>query len=464
MVLYNAKPRPRALFIGFDESDLSDLGAGTLFPTYGQLSSTRDIHTVRQSEYEVVICLDQNDLSSIEFSPCVISLGGETLGRGQVEDVYAWYWAGRQFSVATEFILPDKIDAALKNLTEQTLLPILRKESRHPILDSMYSRHISTSHWDYANFWSPLVSDGDNKALIGYGQRSKETLSELWYLHEGLDNKQLNKWFAYLLQRWGQKNSDAFPNSKDWKQDPKWQSVSELSVMEQIASADAKFQEAQKKHDEEIETFKQDLETATREAESGIRALLTTQGDDLKDSVIATLNGLGLTVTDMDTVRAAEGQGSNKLEDLRISPSSKLSGTFTALSEVRGYIKGAKVSDLIRLSGRFSKQYMQENKGKAPEALWYIVNHDLAVSPNDRQPALKEQPSDIKAFSEEGGLIIDTVELFQLKQLVDKGVLTKDQAIDKLMNSTGYFQCTPTNKKVSLLNKPDDPPQAQSEK
>jgi hypothetical protein len=83
---------------------------------------------------------------------------------------------------------------------------------------------------------------------------------------------------------------------------------------------------------------------------------------------------------------------------------------------------------------------MQETGGVPPDAVWYIANHDLADNPDNRKPALKENPSEVKEFGKDQGLVIDTLELFKLKRAVDDGKLTKDEARTLLTSKTETFK------------------------
>jgi len=180
-----------------------------------------------------------------------------------------------------------------------------------------------------------------------------------------------------------------------------------------------------------LDAIDQRLQTMGTAADANERALLTSQADSLKNVVIGSLRRLGFVVDDMDS---AWPQG-DKREDLRAKNPDH--AEQIVLVEVRGYARGAQLSDLMRMQ-RFAARF-QKDEGRLPDRLWYVVNHSLADDPSQRQPALASNPTEVETFAESGGLVIDTVELFKLWQAVDANRVDPAMAHMMLMKATGRF-------------------------
>jgi hypothetical protein len=438
---YNVKPKPRALFIGFNEKDLNELKVEDLFPTYRSIEDTDQLQTLSQSEYEVIVCGDQDDLSGLDYDNYIVSLGGENLGWADLGTKVGVLHSARNKSVDTVFKVPEKLDERLRMLVESSLLPLYKAEASHAVLSSLSRDQPRSIYSKRAQLWNTLLADGHDNILAGYAKKSTKD-HEQWYLHYGISMRQLNSWLTYLLKRWGELSTEDFPNTVEWKNRPEWQSSAEIAISNEIKTNEEIFAAAHKIYASQNMTLASRLEAAKTSTDSGYRLLLTAQADPLKDAVATILADLGFVVLDVDKQIETAEPGAEKLEDLRVSIALEGDKTWTAIAEVRGYSKGgAKTADLIRISGRFSKRYMAEH-GKEPEALWYIVNHDFdKITPPDRHTALIEQPKDIKSFEEEHGAIIDTLELYKLYNMVDKGIITKTEAREKLMKASGTFYC-----------------------
>jgi hypothetical protein len=114
-------------------------------------------------------------------------------------------------------------------------------------------------------------------------------------------------------------------------------------------------------------------------------------------------------------------KGSPKREDLRIRDPDIVD--WEAIVEVRGYSKsGGTTADLSRLA-RFAHYYEVETD-KPPNKSIYMVNGQIYLPPTQRQAPLISSPEDVHEFGEQGGVIIWTLDLFQvLKTLSDKDLL-----------------------------------------
>jgi hypothetical protein len=67
-------------------------------------------------------------------------------------------------------------------------------------------------------------------------------------------------------------------------------------------------------------------------------------------------------------------------------------------------------------------QYAVET-GQLPAATWFVVNHFRGTDPNSRQQLLPGPDEDAETFGQQGGLIIDTRDLFRLRKTVAAGTI-----------------------------------------
>jgi hypothetical protein len=104
----------------------------------------------------------------------------------------------------------------------------------------------------------------------------------------------------------------------------------------------------------------------------------------------------------------------------------------------RGYTTGAKPSDLSKLN-RFAALYAQEN-GQLPSAMGYVVNQFRGTDPTTRRPLLRNQDDDVDVFAEQGGLVVDTRDLFRLRKAVAAGAVSAEAARVMLTSSSGRFE------------------------
>ena len=165
-------------------------------------------------------------------------------------------------------------------------------------------------------------------------------------------------------------------------------------------------------------------------ADGAERRLLTTNGGPLAAEVGNALAEFGFGVVDADGLPA---HASAKQEDLRVSD-----GSWACVAEVKGYPRrNAKANDLMQVDRAVRR--FRDNQGRWPDAKWYVVNQSFETPPPERQRPLRGSP-EVSGFAEDGGLIIDTRDLFRLREAVRAGALTKGAARELLKNATDVFQ------------------------
>ncbi|MBK6309986.1 MAG: hypothetical protein WAX12_01570 [Candidatus Microthrix subdominans] len=243
----------------------------------------------------------------------------------------------------------------------------------------------------------------------------------------------LARWLNTLIPRWRQRSPERFPQELDWSSDDEWSTAEERYVRQRIGRIQNDKRAAVSEFDEQIKSLSAELHRVNLAADSGPRRMLTNQGTELVDAAAQAIRDLGFDVIDAD--RDLDSERGQKLEDLQIREPNR--EEWIALVEVRGYKGGAKTSDFQRLA-RFAARYERETT-VSPSRRWLIVNHLINEPPASRPKAFESAPEDLELFAEDGGLVIDTRDLFQVVQMVEAGTLGWETAVDALSTQTGLF-------------------------
>lgn len=207
-----------------------------------------------------------------------------------------------------------------------------------------------------------------------------------------------------------------------------WMTAAEIAEFDAIRELEAELRIVTSTLTERIHQGQGRLEVASSAAESGMRRLLTQQGEELERAVHYAFSVLGFQVESRDV------EGKARLEDLRVSaPGSE----WTAVVEVKGYTGGGKSNDFNKFI-RYNAEYVRET-GKAPDRNWYVVNSYMSRPPASRPGPFDSVPDAVQSFADADGLVVSTMELFRLVRSVEIGDVSAEQARDSLVNSTGSY-------------------------
>ena len=251
-----------------------------------------------------------------------------------------------------------------------------------------------------------------NSPLSVYFLREETRLGVGWL--PSVDTNQA-AWVELLVTQWAKVDKDAFPNFGDWTASPEWMVVEEERILSQIQALEQKKQEFVVEIDKQIGELTTELTLAKTNANKGRRRLITAQGPELVDEVAKALKDIGFNVTDVDELVGEKGP---KREDLRLEHLNKRGEEWNAIVEVRGYARSAgNTADLLRLD-RFADLYKKET-GQTPDKSIYIVNGQLELLPSQRQEPLASAPEDLQIFSESGGILIWSIDLFRALKATD---------------------------------------------
>jgi len=417
-IIVGQKPRPRVLFVDCVRGKELDR-VTALVPTSRAVTALV-LPSVRQKEWDVAVV---NGGSEVPLAPhlFVLNVGGGDLGELHATGtITVWH---RRNSLSTEFTVPSSLSPNIRALVENDLLPIVSGRSTNPVA----RQRPSSSGSKPATSISPFLGDPDGEVLAGRFKRPGRS-SETWFLPEGVD---IAAWLTAALGEWSASRPDLTLEPQGWAEDPRWMTPDELAATAQVQERENELREATERLTALVAAAQQAHDQQRETAASGMKRLLTAQGEELVAAVVEALTAIGFSCQDMDAVH----EKGAKLEDLRVTDADDPS--WVALTEVRGYTRGAKVNDLMRL-GRFITHYVLEQR-EQPAAVWYVVNSLLERPPTGRDQPLASHPLEVDEFATGGGLVIDTRELFLLWRDVASGALPAAAARARLRASTGRF-------------------------
>ncbi|MEV0686757.1 hypothetical protein AB0I35_23090 [Nocardia sp. NPDC050378] len=430
MVIFAESERPRVLVCGFDRSHPYAEGIEKMS---GRVGYFAEMPTVRVKSWDVIVSLDDppdfdlRSLSGIRH----IQIGGTPIGewqrtretsKGKAVSTARFYEA---LSLGEELEIPDSVAASWRELVRTALVPGIQA------LPLPRSAFTVNSAFEETNNISdevvPLVRDLDG-GIIAMRYFPGEGPSECLYLPDNAIDA-FTPWLRAAYVEWSKAEPDIFPAEPDWTSDPTWMTFGELEVCAALEDARAEECRVADEMAQKVRAKEEQVVLAREAADTRERMLLTGTDDALVDRLADLLTQWGFSVRNMDQ----EDGRREKLEDLRVSWGDGL----TAIVEVKGYSSGGKPSDLQKIE-RFAARYAL-SEGRMPAAKWYVVNQFRYRNPSERRPLMRNHSKDVQIFAEEGGLVIDTRDLFTMAKRVDAGELSAEQARGALTSSRGFF-------------------------
>lgn len=416
------RPKPRLLILDLEDSDLRK-AISHLAPTVRIMASS-DLSKIRQPDWDVAVVF--GDGRAVTEQLYLIQFGG-TFGGSIVSQQAGSILTILATSRATQFEIPDALPDSIRPLVRSSLVKLV--ESRSP--NSVMRAGLPDNTNDYKpEISQPFMSDADGNVLAGCFARASNS-ARCWWLPAGIESPE--KWVAAALADWANVDSETFPGAPSWQDREEWQTPAELGLRSEISATRDRYEAllGELRHEELV--LGTELEAAVAEANVTARRLLTAQGEELVDEVQATLEELGFNVTNVDKEITNPG---DRREDLRVTTPDQQE--WVAISEVRGYKRGAQLNDLMRIN-RFVIRYLQET-GKVPDNAWYIVNHDLDQDPTVRPSPLASNPLEVQTFAEDNGLIIDSRFLFRIRMKVRSGEMRPEEARARLIGVTSLIE------------------------
>jgi len=228
------------------------------------------------------------------------------------------------------------------------------------------------------------------------------------------------EWLALVLRLLHDLEPERFPPEPDWRLRDDWATPNVLALRAELRALRLEKERTVAEFEERDAGHVAKLETQQANATSGALRLLTEQGEPLVAAVADALGCFGFHVADMDD-HHDEKTGA-KLEDLRVSFTTDVGVTWTALAEVKGYGRGAKANDVGQVVARPALVFFKETD-REPDGLWHIANSFRGQDPSARPKPLAGS-ADLAILAANGGCFIDTRDLFRAWRDVTNGDAT----------------------------------------
>lgn len=419
-------PRPRVLAIG-----LTDAEVELLRPVVGSLRTTESMNDVHFDEHDVLIHVNADFSSAAGLFSRRIAFAAPTkterprfaMASGSGYSDYTPPTAAHtQFKPAHSFELTDHAkNAGLASLVRRSCWP---EES------AFYTCFPGTVHPKRTVY--PLLRERLSYPSVLAGILEEEddgVVKDSVFWLPDIARSALVDWVRAAFDWWRVADPDAFPVTAEWRRADQWSSPDEIAARGTLASFDAEEARRRQEADEKRRELTSKVDAAEGAGEEW-RALLSESGDDLVKAVQNALELIGFDVIDSDALPQNKGK---KREDLRVEHEG-----WTALVEVKGYAGAAKSNDLQQLNG--AAVAYAASTGSQADALWYVVNAYREADPAQRETPLGSREEDLDTFAEySSGSLIDTRELFALRQLVATGQMSKEDARAALMSAGARF-------------------------
>ncbi|MBW8826817.1 MAG: hypothetical protein JF603_10775 [Acidobacteria bacterium] len=416
------KPRPSALFYGFEEGELE--AVHSLFPEYRYLY---DLSSVRQQEWDCVI----TESSPINVIPPlnVLAFGSDALcaeAGGALLGVSA-------MCTSEQLIVSGSVRSEIQALVRRDLVPSAEKRSTHWYVGSHSSYTGAFSSAVYAPTVEPFLRAGSGHVLAGSFKRNGD-MSECWFLPEDADRE---AWIRLAVSVWRETYPERFPTAHEWRTDDRWATPAQRTARATKSRLQQELEQQASTLLAGIHDAEADLERATAGAEADEWRLVRVKGQALVDVIAECLRYLGFEVLVVD-----HDEGTTKgdlLEDLRITHPARVG--WEVLAEVRGHEKsGAAVGDLGRIN-RFVGRY-EALRGQPPSGAWYMVNQFYErMSPSERPEMLASNPVERGQFiADLNGALIDTADLLALWLACLRAEITREEVARTIVELRGVLR------------------------
>jgi hypothetical protein len=445
-VTIDHSPRPRILFVNASDRDFDLLSQ--LAPTNSRILPGETFHA---TDWDLIVAFGEY---IPEIGPYhVLSFGGTA-----VESVFAktnkryWLTFDAETKARSTYVAAE-CPPALRSLVQSSLIDAAPEgigQSR-AVWDLQevdpFGNHSSWKALEVASAVTPLVQIGDEgnvQSFISTRVSPRFPDSHLWMLPALVEPL---SWLTQMLEIMSKEEPERFPVTDEWRLSPEW-SPEPL----QLALGARSELEAERKRiladlDSKAVLAEELIVREAAAAASGAQALLTEDGEPLVEAVAKALESIGFRVQNMDGHHDAVTGA--KLEDLRVFDDSD--PDWTALAEVKGYLKGAKVSDVAQIAGRPSSAYAMET-GHTASTIWHIVNHWRERPPAQRPKAIGNDKIDLKPLTDAAGCLIETRDLFRAAAKASENNEARSRVRTQLKATIGRFEF-PTQAKFIPISK-----------
>jgi hypothetical protein len=437
---------PQVLFVGFEDDDESYLAMRELVPNSLAVTDRNGLGAVRLEDWDVAVCRAAAPVLQVLPGWLHVFSYGEGVNTGAgvlaVDGGAAVYdYTGRQPGTAMTLTLDEPgVSASLKRLISRELVPWLSAQDvrrylrRDTGFGSAAARVAATRRAEPTPGGAVLVADADGNPIAGQFTRTRESGARLSgvCLAVPFVPESPALWLSAAMEGWAELTPERFADLPQWRALPRWQTPEERRVVVALEALERERADAVAAWDQRERELEAELVVARAAAEAGRRRLVTESGEPLVAAVIEALELLGFGVVDADA-ELAPGQA--KHEDLRVSDLGD--PDWTNITEVKGHRGGGRANELYEMA-RHAATYLQRFDAE-PVSRWYVCNQMRGDDPEGRPDLLPGADLMVESFAADGGLVLDTRDLFQLVRRVEEGELAAELAREMLRAQTGRF-------------------------
>lgn len=417
--MINERPRPRILFEDVPDDVFDKMKVHA--PTHQRISSDAQAlnNDVHHSDWDLLVTYGSEAHTGLIRH--TLSFGATSLGSAR----------RARTTHAAEVAVWQDAPSSVSRLVRKTVAPVIEDGAK----DYWIKYSIAGGSWSKLNSADlspgfPLLTVGAERFVLAFWSSSdKNEGGHVVSLPRETLNPEL--WLLEMISTLQVEDSDHFPPGTSWRDSPEWATSALRTAHNRVADIEQRRQDAIARFDAELTDAVGQVEREKALAEHGEWRLLTENGDQLVAAVTSALEVLGLDVEDRDSTTSGA-----KLEDLRVRDSSR-PGRI-CLVEVKGYTRGAKSSEVNQVAMNPSTQFALEFQ-REPDKLWHIVNGNKDVAPGRRGPTFTDPEKVIAHFSSQGGLVIDTRDLFRAARAVVDGIADAAVVRDSLWSSSGLW-------------------------
>ncbi|MGO4230963.1 hypothetical protein AB4Y72_19140 [Arthrobacter sp. YAF34] len=411
MNIFNAQPRPRVLFEAVPDDILDELKA--MVPTARAIADREAVH---ESEFDLLVTFAPN--AGARASRLHVLAFGSEWGDNAITGVPDSRLL-RQFPIlAHEMSIPAGTSPRLTRLISSTLIPYVPEGMKSCWGYQSRKANIAKleTTGDLNGNCTPLLHLGAERFIYAFQRRRSAEESSGLSIVLPPETTGHAQWLRVFLEMVAEIDPQSVPAPVSWTTSEDWAPPELRKVVHNLGILNQERDRAQAEFEGREEELVKELDQATKVAAAGPQRLLTADGEDLTQAVLECLRDLGFEVRDMDGYH--DKKTGAKLEDLRISDTTDPS--WCCLAEVKGYLRGAKVSDVPQITGRPSVAFTKET-GETPSAVWHIVNAWRGTDPSSRPKAIDNDEIDLQTLTDAEGALIDTRHLFRAWRDVQDG-------------------------------------------
>lgn len=436
-IIHGDQARPRAIFLG-----LKDELVAQLAPLVGYHVAAPDSESLLVDDREYDLLVTTGDVESRGHLH-VLALGAKKIDKIVTDGRHRGAYRHNEVT-ASQLVVPEGTDPTLEALFLRTLVPALASQRLRP-------------RWRWGDGFpyrtgsvgvtALLTSHADDEVLAFMARRESSNGVDGLVVALPVTPTDIPAWVRWFVNQARTLTPEAFPERTDWHEDARWAPPTLSAALRERDELKAERERVLVELDRREVELEANVAGARSTAEAGPWRLITKQGDEFESAVVDALETLGFDVERRD--QTAPGQP--KLEDLRITDPADPG--WVALAECKGLAKGAQARAIVQLTNRPVHAYRATHEN-GPDALYYIVNHNMAAAPSERPEPLESDPTSISLLAEYGGAVVDSRALLlaQVSALADP---TKaPQLREAMRTSRGRWDGTTSTTVVGL----EDPP------